>query len=343
MAIVQALLALLTKQIGRILNTAFGWAVTLLFGQVPERRKVFLSGIGLGAVIWLVVAIGVVVPAAGTFLLAFVPLPESVNEEWVRLGMLAATILLPPILGAVALLVVEPDDRPHGIGAKAKSVLKGYPLTIGLALTLLIMLLVAPVMKIHDILRRWSSRHIPVVIESKDYRQVVGQVQSVLRQSGLETAQERASWMLHLPTKVITFFAGGWIEDLVSEELTVLNSPKIEVLVHPSDLVIRGREHDAIRAQAELTEHLVFIPAYQTWTKEAQELEDDLSQLWQAISDRHSIISPEAVFGTLAEIERRLRETQVSFEEWEVLFRQKLLLERECLRQIASLGDTQTA
>jgi hypothetical protein len=337
MAIVQALLALLTKQIGRIFNTAFGWAITLLFGQVPERRKVFLSGIGLGAVLWLVVAIGVVVPAAGAFLLAFVPLPESVNEEWVRLGMLAAAILLPLVLGAVALLVVEPDDRPRGVGAKVKAILKGYPLTIGLALTLLIMLLVAPVLKAQDVLRRWISRHIPVVIEGKDYREVVRQVQSVLRQSGLETSPERASWLLRLPTRVITFFAGGWIEDLVSEELTVFKSPKIEVLVHPSDLVVRGREHDAIRAQAELTEHLVFIPAYQTWTKEAQQLEDELSRLWRAIRDEHSIISPDDAFATLAEIERRLRETQVSFEEWEVLFRQKLLVERECLRQVAAL------
>lgn len=133
------------------------------------------------------------------------------------------------------------------------AVLQGYPYTVGLALTLIMMLIVAPVLKVRDLLKRWTSTHVPIVVEAKDYFDVVGDIQRVLRKGGLETTRARASWLLRWPTKVFTYFAGGAMEDLVADELTVLQSPKIEVLLHPSDLVIRGREEDVNRLQARST------------------------------------------------------------------------------------------
>src|SRR3954464_9718970 len=86
MAIIQALLTMLFRQMGRVLNTAFGWATTLLFGQVPEKRQTYLSAIALGSGLWLVVVLGIAFPRLGAFLLAFVPLPEWASG-WVRLVM----------------------------------------------------------------------------------------------------------------------------------------------------------------------------------------------------------------------------------------------------------------
>ena len=40
MAIIQVLLAALARSAGRILNTAVGWATTMIFGRVPEKRQI---------------------------------------------------------------------------------------------------------------------------------------------------------------------------------------------------------------------------------------------------------------------------------------------------------------
>src|SRR5215216_5610160 len=101
MAIVQALLALIFRSAGKLLNTAFGWATVMLFGKVPQDRQIYLSVIAFGSVVWLVVVLGVAVPAVGTFLLAFVPLPKWVNENWVRLGMLAGAVIIPAVTGLI--------------------------------------------------------------------------------------------------------------------------------------------------------------------------------------------------------------------------------------------------
>ncbi len=42
MAVLQAVLALITRQAGRILNTVFGWATMLLFGKVPQDKQLLL-------------------------------------------------------------------------------------------------------------------------------------------------------------------------------------------------------------------------------------------------------------------------------------------------------------
>src|SRR4051794_11944153 len=107
-------------------------------------------------------------------------------------------------------------------------------------------------------MRLWTSAHVAVVVEPSDYREVVGDVEQALARGGIQTWREPASWILRVPTKVLMFFAGGAVEKLVADELTTLKSDKVEVLLHPSDLVISGREPDAARAHAILTEQLIF-------------------------------------------------------------------------------------
>ena len=68
MAIIQVLLAFLTRSAGKILNAAFGWATVMLFGQVPQERRIYLSLIAFGSVAWIVALAGVLEPSVATFL-----------------------------------------------------------------------------------------------------------------------------------------------------------------------------------------------------------------------------------------------------------------------------------
>jgi len=324
MVLLQALLAALTRSAGKLLNTAFAWATVLLFGRVSQDRQIYVSVIAFGSVIWLVALIGVAFPAAGTFLLSFVPLPDWVNKQWVRLAMLAAIVVLPLGIGVVSVLMHDKDRRPHGTAATIKIVLKGYPYTIGLATTLTAMIILAPIIKIRALSKRWTSEHVPVVIGSTDYVQVVEAVQRALAEGGLQTEVGRATWMLRLPTKILTFFASGAVSDLVAQNMATLSSKAVEVILHPSDLIINGRATAAAHARSIVAERLVFTPAYLTWDKQAHEIEDRLRTVWKARQTRKLVDLDRDVRA----IETDLRRLEVSYEEWDVLFRELLLLER---------------
>jgi hypothetical protein len=323
-AIVQALIAMLTRSAGKLLNTAFSWATILLFGRVSQDRQIYVSLIAFGSVIWLIVLTGVAFPTVATFLLSFVTLPKWIDKTWIRLAMLAAVVVIPAVIGGVSILMLEKAERPRGAGAVATAVLKGYPYTIGLALTLAMMIVFAPILKVRALVKRWTTEHVPVIVEPRDYDTVVEAVRAALAENGLATERRRASWMLRAPTKVLTLFARGAVAGLVADRITALRAKDLEVVLHPSDLVISGREAIAAHARAIIAEHVVFTPAYLTWDKEANELEDRMRAIWSARDARPS----SELRAELRDVEARLHELEVPYEEWEVLFRELLLLER---------------
>jgi hypothetical protein len=184
--------------------------------------------------------------------------------------MLAGVVVIPAIVGIASLLMLEPEDRPATPSGKEKAVLRGYPYTVGFALTLIMLMVLVPILKIRNMLRRWADRHVPVIVKPQDYMGVVADVQRALAAGGIDTRQAQAGWMLRFPTKVLTVFAGRAIHKIVADNLSILVGREVEVLMHPSDLVIRGRELDVAHAQAIISEHLTFTNAYLTWEKEAK-------------------------------------------------------------------------
>jgi hypothetical protein len=113
----------------------------------------------------------------------------------------------------------------------------------------------------------------------------------------------------------------------------------VQVLLHPSDLVVRGREEDVNHARAILAERLVFTDAYLTWTKEANELEDRLHDLWREVTRAEGDLAVGRLVDHLAAFNRDALKASLSFEEWEVLFRERLLLERALYRRAAGLDS----
>jgi hypothetical protein len=322
MALVQALFAAIFRSAGKLLNTAFGWATILLFGRVPEDRQIYLSGVAFGSVLWLIALLSVAFPGVGAFLLAFVSPPDWV-KPWIRIGMLVAVIVLPALIGWLSTRMVDPEDRPRMLNAIAR----GYPYTVGLALTLVVMTVLAPIMKVRDLARRWTTQHVPVVIPPEHYPVVVDEVRRALDRGGVPTTVAPAPWMLRFPTRILLFFARSSLGTASSIALKRLTGKGVEILLHPSDLVVSGRPFDAAHARAVLSERLTVTHAYLTWTKEANEVEDEIRAVWREIQSRE----PSAAAKRLGAIQRKLHELTVPYEEWEVLFRQTLLAERALL------------
>lgn len=322
MAVIQALVAAVGRSLGRILNTAFGWATIMLFGKVPQERQIYLSGAAFGSVLWLIALLGVAFPSFATWLLSFVRLPPWVNPNWVRLGMLAAAALLPLVVGGLSFVMADRSRREAGA---ARLVLRGYPYTLGLALTLVLMLIFAPLARLRDLVRRRGTVHVPVIVEEDDYGTVLEAVRGVLRRNGLGVERAPAPGILRFSMRLLSVLAGRGSRARVAEELSVLRAPNAEVLVHPADLVIAAPEMEAARIRALLSQHLAFTPAYFTYSREANEMEDALRGLWERVHDGAPAASAET---ELRALEGHLETMRLSYEEWEVLFRQVLLLDR---------------
>ncbi|MDP8905200.1 MAG: hypothetical protein M3N29_07785 [Chloroflexota bacterium] len=314
MAILAGLASMLGRFAGRVLNTTLGWATVLLFGKVPASRQGLLLVIVFGALAWVALVVGVLVPDIGALLIAAVPLPDFVDENWVRLAMLGGAIVLPALIGAAAMFIVPAERRPSGAGL-LRGVLRGYPFAAVLAVTIVVLAGVATVRKLSAMARRWETSHVPVIVKPGAYEQVLVAVGRALEEAGLDHAARPAGAVISTPPKLLDAVAGRSLGELVPDRLMVLTGPGLEVLVYPSDLAISGTREKVARARAAVVSRLLDAPAYMTASEEAQRFEDDLQRARRP--------------GELAELDERLARLTIPFDEWETLYRQRLQRERE--------------
>ena len=325
MAILAPLFAFIGRQVGRVVQTAFGWATVLLFGRVPQRKQLLLAGVSLASILWVVTLIGVVLPDVGSWIMAFVPAPDFVGEDAVRLMMLVLAVGLPLLVGAGGLFLMEPEDRPEEIGGKFVQVLRGYPYAAVLSVVILFLLVVAPIFKVRTILKRWEDAHVPIVVKPGGYERVASDLEAAIDAAGLQLARARAPRVLELPSRLLAVVGGASVRRYVPDRLVMLKGASLEVTIHPSDVAMIGGKEGVARARASVADRLTVTQAYLTTSKESQELED-------AIGALRSDEPGELASARLAEIDHRLSTLIVPYEDWEVLYRQRLQVERDMLR-----------
>ena len=278
MAILAGLLGFVGRFAGKVLTTTLGWASTLLFGRVPGNRQIVLALITFGSVVWAALAIGVVLPYVGAFLVAAVPAPGIVSEDMLRLGMLIGALVVPAVVGVASIFVVEPANRPKGAGLIAQ-VLRGYPLSAALAVTLVLLALVGIARFVHHLALRWTDAHVAVVIRPGGYERVVADLERALDDAGLAVDRRPAPAVLAVPGRLLGSIAGPGVRSLVPESLVQLAGDGLEVGLYPSDIAISGDKVRVARARAAIASRLVATAAWMTTTAEAQEIEARLERL----------------------------------------------------------------
>jgi hypothetical protein len=299
------LFAFIGRQLGRILTLAFNWATTVLFGRVQENQ-LYLSAMAAAATVWPVILAGIAFPSFATFVLGFFTLPEWL-DPWVRVAMLALAVLLPLVVGFLSSRLPDESMRPRGRELLA-TVLRGYPNSVALFSVIVWMMVVAPLAKLRALVRRWESVHVPIAVKPGGYETVVADLKRTLDESGIPTHRRRAPWAYELPGRVLGVLGGSTVRALVPAELWQLTGKGFEMTLHPMDLSLVGRKWTLARARAAIVRELTFTAAYQTWTKKAQGLEERIERAARGQDD-------------LDEIGAALGDTDLAFEEWEILYR----------------------
>jgi len=331
MAIFSGLFTLIGRFAGRIVNSSLGWATMLLFGKVSGSKQTVLSFIALGSLAWVITLLGVLLPGVGTFLLAAFPLPPFIDTTWIRIAMLAAAIAIPILVGIAAIWVAEPAKRPKGVGLIA-GVLRGYPFTLLLAITIGFLAVVALVTKVVSLARRRETAHVAMIVKPGGYDAVLEDLHEVLNRADIPVRPVPAPRVLSIPPKLLDKIAGPSLGALVPDRLMLLRAPDLEILVYPSDLAISGSKAAVARSRAAMAARLTSSPAYLTTSAEAEKVEDEIRK----IAPRSGEVAAERFTTSrgrsrLDEIDRQLAGLTIDFDEWETLYRERLQVERDLL------------
>lgn len=314
MLLLSTLLTALARKTGDFLQALFGWSVAALFGRLHRSQRISVTIALVLSLFWPVFVVGTFFPAAATWFISFVPIESPTVKSVLRGVWLVLALSAPAVVGALVRLAVPLGARK----SMAASMLHGYPLALGMALSFLVTLITVPLVKLSSIARRWEEEHIYVQPREGRYRDVLKHLVTACEASQLIPTVERVPDALALSTHVLRFFSRGAIDTLLVLEPRRVVCEGLELSLYPADLLLRGTPDRVAHVRARLTATLLERDAYLVQDPKAQELQDELGRLWDALQ-RHAF-PEQAVDGLESRLEATVRTAisarSIPFDEW---------------------------
>ena len=316
MAVISLLLSFIGRKIGSIIQAIFGWSVTALFGKLPPKKQLAVTVALVLSIAWPLFVIGLFFPAVAGWALAFLPLESWFGALPLRIAWMVLAVIAPPIVG---LLVRWASPNPKGTAFR--SALAGYPLAIGFFVSFFITAITVPVVKVVTFFRRQTDTHVYVQPRPGEYHDVVRELAEACARAGLVPEIQPPPRYMMLATTVLRVLAKGAVSPIVAEELLSVKAEGLQLILYPSDLLIRGETKSVARVRAMMTRTDIDADAYLVASKDAQDIQDDLGRLLDVIRrherDGHRVGA--MAQRRLAEIWKQMNEVDLPFEEWVML------------------------
>jgi hypothetical protein len=246
MAVIQAVFALISRSLGRITSSIFGWAVVALFGQTDPGEKTWLSALVGAAAAWPVLLFGIAMPKIATFVLGFVPLPDWIPEWTVRLVWIGLAVVIPLAVGLTMAIRRPRGTALSGVTPPAAQepaltrLLRGFPTTIGIAAAFLVVFVTVPALRVVSLVRRRVDVQVPLVTDRDNYHPVALEVAQVLTSHRFPVREAKPGWWMTLPSHILLRLGGPAFRDHIPERLAYFRGDRLEVALYPNGLLLRG-------------------------------------------------------------------------------------------------------
>jgi Putative Actinobacterial Holin-X, holin superfamily III len=325
-AILQALFRLIARSAGSAVNAIFGWAVIALFGQTTAREQTILSALVGAAAAWPLLLVGVALPKIALLVVAFVPLAKSVPAFWLRIVWIGLALLVPIVVGIV---VAARGSKEHLPEPWWMRLARGFPITLALALSFLLMMVVAPILKIATIVRRREIVRLPALMDKGATAEAALALVASLEAHGMRLVKAKAPWHMTAPSQILLKIGGRAFSSMASSHVEFHKSPELAVAVLPNETILDGKSAEVGRAHAFCTE--VYAPrrVTQTFTPGARELEMRIQRLWSIYRDQPQAHRESPILrARLAEVAAELTTKTLPWDEYQTIYRLLLQLDR---------------
>lgn len=327
MAFLSALLSLVSRKLGDLIQALFGWSVTALFGRQSAARQTALSVALALSVLWPLFVVGTIFPGAAAWALAFLPLERWLGPTALRVVWIALALTAPLLVGAITRWVA-PGKQAQG--SPLRTILGGFPLALGYAISFVVTMFTVPALKIATMARRWTEEHAYVQPREGGYDASLHSLAEAFVQAGVTPSVGEVPGWMSFATRALRFLARGIVTPLVPDNPMRVQGEGVEAYLYPADLVLRGEQKKVGPVRAALMSTRLEQHAYLVQSKPAQRVQEQVQRLWDVLArhEREGLTPGSALATRVAEVHDELRETDVPFEEWTTLERMIRRLER---------------
>jgi len=207
--------------------------------------------------------------------------------------------------------------------------LRGFPTTLGIAAAFFVVFVTVPALRIISLARRRIDVQVPLLTDKESYQAVAAEIAQVLTRHAFSVHEAKPGWWMTLPSRILLRLGGPAFRAYIPEHLAYFRGDRLEVALYPNGLLLRGKEQDTAWAHGVVVEALTGAPALQTFDPRAQNIERQIRRVWSVYKDYPAAHEHSAVLaGRLNEIAAELGRAPVTYDEWQIVYRQALQLSR---------------
>lgn len=327
-------LFLVWQVFGRSSSFALGWATSLFFGQIPgnKGRVVSMASVlSLGWVLLLFVVAPVVAAGIAAEGLGLVDLRQfDVDLDEVVLPLIGIA-LLPPVITLMGEL--SGFQQTVSLRRWLSRLAVSYPIALSLGSGLLLMLVVTPIVQLQHRREGRATLHLPLIVKEGRFERLTEDISTWLRELTSEQVTQSAmhgfaSW----PLRAMRFAAARLLRSVVNDAPVRLRAGNVELALFALNLSITAPRADVHRLRAAMHKRLAFTEAFLTWSEVPQGFEAKLMKLHSA----RNVPLAERI-KALEELQDEIDATELQGDEWDILYRLRLQVERDAYERATRL------
>jgi hypothetical protein len=198
-----------------------------------------------------------------------------------------------------------------------------------MAVAFVLMFISLPVMRLAALARGKKTADIPLITDVAAYHQVARRLTEVLDRHGFVLKAAQPGWWVATPTRILKWFGGDAFRAFIPDELEYFVSPELELSIYPSGVLLRGARKSLSWAHGLIAETVVHTDGLQTNDPNAQKIERQIRELWK-VYDRDPVAHAGSarLTGRIADMTHDLGALDVEFDDWQIVYRQLLQIER---------------
>ncbi|MEO8510669.1 MAG: hypothetical protein ABI534_05450 [Chloroflexota bacterium] len=326
MPFLPVVLLLAWQALSRSASFALGWATALYFGQIPGNKGRMLAVMALLSTGWVVLIVGFVLPlgvGAALDALGMIERNFTVDATTV-LGLGAAAVLGPPLIAGIAEFGGFEEGR--SVSRWLRRVPVSYPVAASLGVAVLEMVCITPVLLFMRFRRGQRLLSVPLVFQGSDgTKALVDEIGKALDKLGLGPMQnEEITGALGWPLRTMGFATRNLLGSVVHGDPMRLRIDGVEMLAYATNVSIIGKPERAYPVRAAIQKELAFSEASLTWTDASQKLEARLAEVAGSQADG----ADAGTIDRLEEIQHEIDRESIALDEWNLLYRKRLQIER---------------
>jgi len=235
-------------------------------------------------------------------------------------------IAVPVIVGIVVAKRGSQESLPEPAW---KRLLRGFPITLALACAFLMMLVVAPILRLATVLRGREIVRIPALMDKGITALTMEALVAELERNGIVLRSAKPPWYQTAPAMILLKIGGRAFAAMASEHVEYRRHQELEVTVLPNETILRGKPVLVGRARALCSEVFGPRPIIQTFDANARQIEAHARRVWaiyceQPRAHRGATMLRRRVTELAAELSRQ----NLPWDDWQIVYRLLLQLDR---------------